>query len=163
LKELSKGYDDTGPVLDCVVYFDGENWNSIIGFYEDDFEKLKVMKDYKINYDVSDFGKKDLMNYTVNIYENGNILSIVTTCGSHGTHVAGIVGGYYEDTPGKIKKNKIELNGVAPGCQMISIKIGDHRLGSMETGPGLIRAFQCILQNKCDILNLSYGEGNQKI
>jgi tripeptidyl-peptidase-2 len=91
------------------------------------------------------------MNYTINIYEEGNLLSIVTTCGSHGTHVAGIIGAYYE--------NQEELNGVAPGCQIVSIKIGDHRLGSMETSLGLVRAFTSVLENKCDIINMSYGEG----
>lgn len=33
------------------------------------------------------------MNYSVKIYSDGDIVSIVANAGSHGTHVAGIVGG----------------------------------------------------------------------
>lgn len=72
--------------------------------------------------------------------------------------MAGIVGAYFEDQP--------ELNGIAPGCQIISIKIGDSRLGSMETNPGLLRAMQYISDYNTragkgkgiDLINMSYGE-----
>jgi tripeptidyl-peptidase II len=91
-----------------------------------------------------------LLNFAVNIYEDGKRLSIVVDAGSHGTHVAGIVAANYTDKPA--------LNGIAPGAQIVSCKIGDTRLGSMETGAGLVRGLLVAKENNCDLINLSYGE-----
>ena len=44
------------------------------------------------------------------------------------------------------------------GCQIVAVKIGDSRIGSMETGTGLVRGLLAALHNKCDLINLSYGE-----
>lgn len=76
---------------------------------------------------------EDLSTYSVNIHKKGNLLEIVTTTSSHGTHVAGIAGAHFPD--------KSEKNGIAPGAQLVSLKISDCRSsGSMETGTAFVRA-----------------------
>jgi tripeptidyl-peptidase-2 len=49
-------------------------------------------------------------------------------------------------------------HGVAPGAEIVGIKIGDSRLGSMETGTGLVRGVLAAVRAGCDIINLSFGE-----
>ena len=64
--------------------------------------------------------------------------------------VAGIAAAHFPDDPA--------ASGVAPGAQIISCKIGDTRLGSMETGSALTRAAAAVLQHGAQLVNMSFGE-----
>ena len=110
---------------------------------------LKVLSNYRDCLQYATVCEESLLNYVLNIYSEGDLVSIVVPGGSHGTHVAGIISAYFEDDP--------SLNGIAPGAQIVSIKIGDTRLSTMETNQGLMRALYHVRRNDCDLVNMSYG------
>ncbi|PPR89054.1 hypothetical protein GOBAR_AA31630 [Gossypium barbadense] len=157
LRNQADTYDDKGPIIDAVVWHDGEVWRVALDTQslEDDTKSGKLadfvpLTNYRIERKYGVFSKLDACTFVVNVYDEGNILSIVTDSSPHGTHVAGIAAAFHPQEP--------LLNGVAPGAQLISCKIGDSRLGSMETGTGLTRALIAAVEHKCDLINMSYGE-----
>ncbi|XAR53659.1 Tripeptidyl-peptidase II [Bertholletia excelsa] len=157
LRKQTDSYDDKGPVIDAVVWHDGEVWTVALDTQslEDDPERGKLadfvpLTNYRIERKFGIFSSLDACSFVVNVYDEGKILSVVTDSSPHGTHVGGIATAFHPKEP--------LLNGVAPGAQLISCKIGDSRLGSMETGTGLIRALIAAVEHKCDLINMSYGE-----
>ncbi|KAL8148295.1 hypothetical protein AgCh_005606 [Apium graveolens] len=158
LRKQADSYDDNGPIVDVVVWHDGELWRVAVDTQtlEDDPECGKLanfipLTNYRTERKYGVFSKLDACSFVANVYNEGNIVSIVTDSSPHGTHVAGIASAFHPKEP--------LLNGVAPGAQIISCKIGDSRLGSMETGTGLTRALIAVVEHKCDLINMSYGEG----
>lgn len=175
LEELGGKFDDLGPMIDCVVWHDGEQWLAALDTTEiyDLFDRADLtsadggasapgalaafipLTNFHQCRQYGTISAQDALNFAINIYDEGCTLSIVTDAGAHGTHVAGIAAAYHPEDPA--------LNGIAPGAQIISCKIGDTRLGSMETMVGLTRALITVLEvkqreGKAVIINMSYGE-----
>ncbi|KAJ2783388.1 hypothetical protein GGI15_002600 [Coemansia interrupta] len=151
LKTLDTMYSDCGPLLDCVAFHDGKDWKAAVDTSETgDFTEALAMGAYKDTGDSALLNKRHLLYFTINFYDNADILSIVTCPGEHGTHVAGIAAAYHPDEP--------ENSGVAPGAQILSILIGDHRVDAMETGVALTRAAMAIIEHNVDLANMSFGE-----
>lgn len=115
-----------------------------------DLSQAEAMYSYRVKQQYGTLSDIDNLNYSLTVCDGGDVLSICVDAGAHGTHVAGIVAAYHPDHP--------EQNGVAPGAQIVALKIGDTRLGSMETGPGLTRALLEAVRHKVDLINMSYGE-----
>nr|CAI5846072.1 unnamed protein product [Callosobruchus analis] len=155
LANYEKKYHDSGPVYDCILFHDGDKWVCCVDTSDDgDLSKCPLIGEYSVTHQYAPLTKQDKMNFSINVHDGGNVLELVGVCSSHGTHVASIAAGYFPQSP--------EQNGVAPGAQIVSLTIGDGRLGSMETGTALIRAMIKITELKkkmnIHVINMSYGE-----
>ncbi|KAI9298369.1 subtilisin-like protein [Neoconidiobolus thromboides FSU 785] len=149
---------ENNTMLDVIVFSDGENYRVAVDWDQNgDLSESQALLDYSINREYWKLNYKkfpyELLNINVKIYANGKLISLVSSAGTHATHVAGILASHHPED--------ISLDGVAPGAQIVSLKIGDTRLGSMETQLGLTRAISAMVQHKCDLANMSYGEASK--
>jgi tripeptidyl-peptidase-2 len=144
--------EDPGVLLDCVVFWNGEQYAALIDSSEtgDLQQQTTPLYAYRYQQQYATISIVDQYNYTVQFYEHGTILSIVGDITPHGTHVAGIAAGALGNR-----------SGVAPGANLISLKIGDSRMSGMESGSAIIRGIMEAVRLGCDVINLSYGEGCQ--
>lgn len=152
LEQLEKGWlgSDPGPIYDCVLWSDGKHWNVIVDTDEDgDLAEEKILQPFGVKGDYASFGEEEASHFSVQVYEEGSVLSIVTVSGSHGSHVAGIAAAHFPKEP--------QRNGIAPGARILSIKIGDQRTGGSSTGVGELRAVAACAQYGVDIMNASWG------
>jgi tripeptidyl-peptidase II len=150
--EYTSTDNDPGPIYDCIVYYDGTNYRAIIDTTETgDVRSIKPMTSYDKEYHVETFSAIDQMNYCIQFYNNGTILSIICDTSPHGTHVASIAAGSTATSSSSSSSDSSSNRpGVAPGANLVSLKIGDTRIAFIEA-----------IRNKCDIINMSYGEDVQ--
>lgn len=153
LEALQKDFEDQGEILDVVSWHDGKLWRACVGGKPDgDLSAAPALASFAAERQWACLGDVEQLNYCLNVYDEGSVVSICCDISGHGTHVAGICAACHPEEP--------QRNGVAPGAQIVALKIGDTRMDGMETGTGLARAFAHCVKSKVDLINLSFGESS---
>jgi tripeptidyl-peptidase II len=160
LQDMAKTYTDAGPIMDIVLFqknqSGGSVWHAMIDLEADgNLTSSTPMAPYAIAQQFGTFLFGSQVTFCIQIYEDGDVLSICCDGGSHGTHVAGIAAANH---PSDDPVEKQQKDGAAPGAQVLACKIGDNRVSTTETGTGLIRALIAAKKHNCHVINLSYGE-----
>ncbi len=152
-----------------VVIFQNDEsgvWQALVDLDADgQLHDESIMSDYSISREAFTFrssGKRYSqypLNFALKIYPEKQKVNFHFDANGHGTHVAGIAAGY--------RINGQEgLDGIAPGAQLLSLKIGDNSLSGGSTITGSMNdALEHAMEYARDfdgpvILNMSYGIGS---
>ena len=152
-KEIRRKWDsftDGGPVWDGLVFHDGKEWLVVFDNDEDgNLDEEPALRGFTQSGDWATLGDEALLNYAVKVDADGKHLQFFFDAHGHGTHVAGIIGAY-EGEGGR-------LNGIAPGVEIVAIKVGDGKFGGATSGFSIAKAFDYAVEAGCQVANLSFG------
>jgi len=101
-----------------------------------------------------------LMAFALNLWPDEKQAALYMADNSHGTHVSGIAAGF------EIEGQK-GFNGVAPGAQILALKIGDNTLTGGSTTPGsMLSAWRYAAKKAAEldmplVIQMSYGTGSE--
>ncbi len=121
---------------------------------------------YKIKHQIVRFRgrdtktEKNLADFAINIFPDEKRINFHYDGAGHGTHVAGIATGYHIN-------GQADLNGIAPGAKVISLKIGDCTLaGGATTTGSMLKAYEYGVEFAKKykgpvVFNMSFGIGSE--
>lgn len=148
--EADANDDDPGAVFDCVLWHDGTHFHAVVDTDADgDLADETVLRPFGVDGEYATFGGGIASNFAIQVYDDGDVLSIVTVSGSHGSHVAAIAAAHFPENSAR--------NGIAPGARILSVRIGDLRVGGSSDLTGELRAIAAAAQYGVDIANVSWG------
>lgn len=144
-------FEDAGPVYDVLVFQDeSAEWRVLIDSDEDgDMDEETALFEFWVSGDWATLGDETLMNYAVDVHDGGTAIQLFFDTNGHGTHVAGIVGAY-----GGLNER---LNGIAPGVELVAIKIGDGKYSGATSGFAMAKALDYAVSSGCHVANISFG------
>jgi hypothetical protein len=92
LEEQLKAYEEPPLVFDCVWFHNGTQWIVYLDVNgSGDLTGQGLLTEYHLDplasSSVGSFGQDSLLNFTVNVYDEGRTLSIVTTSGNVPTRI----------------------------------------------------------------------------
>ena len=145
-----ESFDDAGPVYDLLAWKDGDNWFVAVDNDQDgNLGEEPALGQYRATGDWATLGDEALLNYCVSVEDDGARVQFFFDTHGHGTHVAGIVGAY--EGPGG------RMNGIAPGVEFVSIKVGDGKFGGSTYGASISKAIDYAVEMGCQVANISFG------
>ena len=126
------------------------------------FEDEMPLHDYRQGREMISLGRRPITivaNFSEVASEGTPVLDLFFDNSGHGTHVAGIAAGYnLYDVAG--------FSGVAPGAQVIGLKIANNARGGVTVHASMMRAIDyasryAAQRNLPLVLNMSFGVGNE--
>ncbi len=143
-------FRDAGPVWDLVAWEEAGAWRVVVDQDEDgDLGEERPLRGFRDSGDWATLGDEALLNYAVQVEEGGALTHLFFDANGHGTHVAGIIGSW--EGPGG------RLNGLAPGVEIVAIKIGDGKFGGSTSGFSIAKGLDYAVQAGCQVANMSFG------
>jgi subtilisin family serine protease len=160
------GDGDAADTLAVVVAHDAEGWFVVADTDVDgSLDGELPVRDYVADRQHLAWarqGARPGLRVAVNFSEHAHepVLDLYFDTSGHGTHVAGIAAGH--------DMYAVEgFNGVAPGAELLGLKISDNAHGAVSTTGSMLAAIRHAIELAAArrqplVLNLSFGVGNER-
>ncbi|MEP7326891.1 MAG: S8 family serine peptidase [Gemmatimonadota bacterium] len=154
-----------GDSLPVLVTRASDGWILLVDRDRDgSFAGERPIHDYLAGHELFGWAQKrrvPRLNLAANISEASGepVLDLFFDTRGHGTHVAGIAGGHNI-------YGVAGFNGVAPGAQLLGLKISNDAQGGLSTTGSMIRALDYAIRFAAGrqiplVVNMSFGVGNE--
>ncbi len=160
----------TDDVYGLVVFKSGDKWVALLDTNGDgSLADEQALSDFSQSRQSFHLRGRDLheqanlMTFALNLWmdKDDKEAALYMADGSHGTHVSGICAGYDID-------GQKGFDGIAPGAQILALKIGSNILSGGATTPGsMVSAWRYAVKRAKElnmplVIQMSYGVGSEQ-